>query len=149
MTTRLLLLAGCGYSIMINTFYARCSTNLQHKPQITGHGLPRLDPYQCLFASLPDIQDMQFSRENQEVAVASKVPVKTEARVPGRVSAFRAWWPFEGLRREVDRIFEDFDQDFWLRPLRRPVFGVEPFWRREPAWRATPAVDIVEKDNAY
>jgi HSP20 family protein len=53
------------------------------------------------------------------------------------------------LRHEVDRLFEDFDRDFWQSPFRRSVFDIEPFWRRELIWGAAPAVDIAEKDNAY
>ena len=83
------------------------------------------------------------------MAEAGKVPVKTEAQAPGRASALQGWRPFESLRREVDRLFEDFDRDFWRTPFRRPVFDVEPFWRHELTWRGTPAVDIFEKDNAY
>jgi HSP20 family protein len=59
------------------------------------------------------------------------------------------WRPFEALRREVDRLFEDFDRDFWHSPFRRSTFELEPFWRRELSWAGAPAVDIVEKDAAY
>ena len=54
---------------------------------------------------------------------------------------------FESLRRKIDRLFEDFDRGFWRSPFRHSAFDIEPFWRRECA--AAPAVDIVEKDNAY
>jgi HSP20 family protein len=80
---------------------------------------------------------------------ASKVPVKTEGKARGRASALEARRPFESLRRDVDRLFEDFDRDFWTSPFGRPIFGIEPFWRREEAWGAEPSVDIVEKDDAY
>lgn len=79
---------------------------------------------------------------------ATKMPVKTEEKAPERASALEAWRPFESLRREIDRLFEDFDRDFWRAPFRRSLFDVEPFWRREFVV-AAPAVDIVEKDNAY
>ena len=80
---------------------------------------------------------------------ASKVPVKTEQNAPERATAMRAWQPLESLRREVDRLFEDFDRGSWMSPFRRSIFDIEPFWRREVAWGAAPSVDIVEKDNAY
>jgi HSP20 family protein len=83
------------------------------------------------------------------MAEASKAPAKTEAKAPRRTSAFQGWRPFESLRHEVDRLFEDFDRDFWRMPFRRPVFEVEPFWGRDLAWHGAPAVDIAEKDNAY
>ena len=59
---------------------------------------------------------------------ASKVPV-TEEKAPERPTKSQTWRPFESLRREVDRLFEDFDRDLW-RPLRRSAFDVEPFWRK-------------------
>jgi len=77
-----------------------------------------------------------------------KVPVKTEAKAPERPAALQAWPPFGSLRREVDRLFEDFDRDLWRLPFRRPVFDLEPFGKRELTWRV-PAVDIAEKENAY
>lgn len=79
----------------------------------------------------------------------SKVSVKTEQNAPERATAMRAWPPLESLRREVDRLFEDFDRGSWMSPFRRSIFDTEPFWRREVAWGAAPSVDIVEKDNAY
>jgi HSP20 family protein len=80
---------------------------------------------------------------------ASKVPVKTEQKAPARATAMQAWTPLESLRREVDRLFEDFDRGSWMSPFRRSVFDIEPIWQREAAWGAVPSVDIVEKDNAY
>jgi HSP20 family protein len=78
----------------------------------------------------------------------SKVPVKTEARGPAPATSL-AWRPFESLRREVDRLFEDFDRDFWRFPFRRSVFDITPLWGRESTWDAAPAVDIVEKAGTY
>ncbi len=53
------------------------------------------------------------------------------------------------MRREIDRLFEDFERGSWRLPFRHSVFNIEPFWRRELTWGAAPAVDIVERDNAY
>jgi HSP20 family protein len=72
---------------------------------------------------------------------ATKLPVKNEKAAPQH--------PFVSLRREIDRLFEDFDRDFWGFPFRRAAFDVEPFWRRELSWRGAPAVDITETDKAY
>jgi HSP20 family protein len=79
---------------------------------------------------------------------ATKLPEKTEGRTTQPVSALRAS-PFESLRREIDRLFEDFDWGFWGSPFRRSMFATEPFWRRELTWGAAPAVDIAESDKAY
>ena len=79
---------------------------------------------------------------------ATKLPIKTVETKAEPVDV-QAWRPFESLRREVDRLFEDFDHDFWLSRSRRFAFDIEPFWRRELTWGGTPAVDIVEKDTGY
>ncbi|MGZ3338406.1 MAG: Hsp20/alpha crystallin family protein, partial [Reyranella sp.] len=74
---------------------------------------------------------------------ASKLPVKTEHQASAAVRR-----PFEGFRREVERLFEDFDRGAWRSPL-RALSAVEPFWRREFAVGESPAVDITEGDKAY
>lgn len=79
---------------------------------------------------------------------ASKVPVKIEANAPEQASAVQLWRPFEALRREVDRLFEDFDRGFLTSPF-RSIFDIEPFRKREVTWGTAPAVDIVEKEKAY
>lgn len=76
----------------------------------------------------------------------SKVPVKAEKASPGMP---QAWRPFESLRREVDRLFDDFDGGFWRSPFRGSLFDVAPFRRGEAALPATPAVDVSETDKAY
>jgi HSP20 family protein len=80
---------------------------------------------------------------------AAKLPVKTEPKQAERPSAMEMWRPFEGLRREIDRLFEDFDRGIWRSPFRRTMFDIEPFWRREVSWRAAPAVDVAETDKSY
>jgi HSP20 family protein len=71
-----------------------------------------------------------------------KIPVKSE---PSPAPASGA---FESLRREVDRIFEDFGQSFWATPFRR-----SPFWGRLPllgnGLGSGLAVDVTESDKAY
>ena len=76
----------------------------------------------------------------------SKVPVKTEKTPP---STLQAWRPFESLRREVDRLFEDFDGGLWRSPFRGSFFDVAPFRRGEAVFGAVPAVDVSETDKAY
>jgi HSP20 family protein len=76
---------------------------------------------------------------------ATKLPVKAEHETSGG-SAVR---PLEALRREIDRLFENFDGGFWRSPFRRSAFNLEPLFQRELTWSGTPAVDIVEKDKAY
>ncbi len=80
---------------------------------------------------------------------ASKLPVKTETKPAERGSTTQPWWPVEGLRREVDHLFDDFDRNFWSFPFRRSMLAIEPLWRRKLSWAATPAVNIIESDKAY
>jgi HSP20 family protein len=70
------------------------------------------------------------------MAEASKVPAKT-----GQSGMPQAWQPFESLRREMDRLFDDFGLGTWRTPFRRSLADFQRL--------STPPVDIVEKDNAY
>jgi HSP20 family protein len=74
-----------------------------------------------------------------------KMPAKSEAGEPERVPAER--WPLASLRREIDRLFDDFHLGGFRRSLAR--FDVEPFWRGVTGFGAVPAVDIAEKDKEY
>jgi HSP20 family protein len=76
------------------------------------------------------------------VETATKLPIKTEAKSTP-VPAAATWRPFDGLRQEVDRLFEDFGQGNWIRPFR----SMQPLFRTAD-WTA-PAVDIAEKDKAF
>ena len=80
---------------------------------------------------------------------ATKLPVKTEKKPAEATSAMPAWWPVEGLRREIDRLFDDFGMGFRQSSFGRSLFAAEPFWRRDLSWTAAPAVDVTESDKAY
>ena len=82
------------------------------------------------------------------MAKVEKVPVTTESKPTTPPTAMQAWRPFEGLRREVDRLFEDFTMNPLRLPFRRPAFDIEPFWQAK-SWIAAPAVDLVEKEKAF
>ena len=82
----------------------------------------------------------------------TNVPVTTKEKpATPAAAAMQAWQPFKSLRREVDRLFEDFTLNplnpFRL-PLRRPAFDLEPFWQPD-SWVAMPAMDLVERDEAF
>jgi len=77
-----------------------------------------------------------------------KVPVMTESKPVAPPTAMQTWRPFEGLRREVDRLFEDFTMSPFVMPFRRPAFDLEPFWQPE-SWIAAPAVDLIEHEKAF
>lgn len=84
--------------------------------------------------------------------VATKVPEKTEQKKTGQKveasSASQEWRPFESLRREIDRLFDDFSQGIWRSPF-RSLADLEPPRSLKLTWGAAPAVDIVEGDKAY
>src|SRR5690348_6160219 len=76
---------------------------------------------------------------------AIKLPVRNETKSVSPPA--QNWYPFGTLRRQLDRLFDDFDMGFWGSPSRRPVFDVAPFGRYE-TWAGIP-VDVAEKDGEY
>ena len=76
--------------------------------------------------------------------IATKLPAAPQQKADRPAE----WRPFEGLRREVDRLFEDFQLGAWRSPFGRGAFDVQPFWRGD-LWSRAPAVDIVDKENTY
>src|SRR5258706_12657194 len=75
----------------------------------------------------------------------TKLPVSQE-----RISepASQVWQPFEGFRREIDRLFEDFGRSFWP-PSRRSFFAAAPLWGREKTWRTAPSAEVVGSEKGY
>ena len=64
----------------------------------------------------------------------SKVPVtgrQSAVAATPAATLMQAWRPFESLRREVDRLFDDFNLNPFHLPLRRPAFDLEPFWQAD------------------
>jgi HSP20 family protein len=80
------------------------------------------------------------------MAEPSKVPVKTEK---SPAPSPQVWRPFEGLRNEIDRLFDEFDGGFWRSPFRSSFFDVTPLRRGEPTSVTMPVVDVSETDKAY
>lgn len=78
----------------------------------------------------------------------TSVPVTKSESSASPPVFMQAWRPFESLRRQVDRLFEDFTLNPFQLPLRRPAFDLEPFWQPE-SWVAAPALDFVERDNTF
>ncbi len=76
----------------------------------------------------------------------TKLPVKTEEK---KTATLGPWRPFENLRREIDRVFDDFGGGMWRSPFGRSLFDVQPLWQREPTWATAPAVDVAETEKAY
>ena len=74
----------------------------------------------------------------------TKLSVKNE-----KPSTAMAWKPFENLRWEIDRLFDDFGDGFWRMPFRHSAFDLVPFWGRDSSWPRMPAVDFSDTDKAY
>jgi len=80
---------------------------------------------------------------------ATKLNVQTEPKAADPATPPQPWRPFDSLRREVDRLFQDFEHGSWRSPLRGSLFDSPPLWRRQMTWGAAPAVDILEKDGGF
>ncbi|BCH31952.1 molecular chaperone Hsp20 [Mesorhizobium sp. L-8-10] len=74
------------------------------------------------------------------MAEAGKLPVK-KSSAPAEAGD---WNPFDSLRREIDHLFDDFRPFDWRLPSRvfRPRISHAP-------WQVAPAMDLVERDDAY
>ena len=75
----------------------------------------------------------------------TKLPVRRETS-----EALQAWRPFESLRQEIDRLFNDFGMGMW-RPsaFRRSFWATEPVFQREMTWPTMPAVDVTDSEKMY
>lgn len=78
---------------------------------------------------------------------ATKLPIRTD-KDSERAPAQRPWGPMEILRRDFNRLYEEFS-DLWPSTIRQALLAPEARWSRELGWAASPAVDIAEKDKAY
>lgn len=75
---------------------------------------------------------------------ALKLPVKSESK--GDVSE-RARYSFENVRREFDRMLEDFNYNFWRPRHVGSLFDYAPFGRLAEA--NSLAVDVADNDGEY
>lgn len=78
------------------------------------------------------------------VEAATKLPVKNDEKPVQPAGSF--WPPFDALRSEIDRLFEDFVPSSW-RPLERSLFG-RPL-PSSTGLTLAPAIDVIEKDDAF
>lgn len=80
----------------------------------------------------------------------TKLPVKTDKQMSAATTS-REWEPFDALRQQIDRLFDDFQRGWgmWLRPFGGPLTDVEPAWKTFMSWGAAPAVDILEREKDY
>ena len=80
---------------------------------------------------------------------ATRLPVKTVEKKAEEASQAETRHPIDTLRREVDRLFEEFGGSAWHWPFRRSLLEVEPSWRGKLGLGNLPAVDIIEKEKEY
>jgi len=73
---------------------------------------------------------------------SSKLPVPREEPSSGLPEE---WRPLERLRREIDRLFENFGSGFF----RGSLFDAAPFGSGQSLFPAMPAIDVTETDKAY
>lgn len=81
--------------------------------------------------------------------VEKKIPVRIENKASKSPLVADPWRPLENLRRQVDRLFEDFSFGGLRLPFVPRTLDVEPFWQRELVTSSLPAVDIVEKEKSF
>ena len=77
----------------------------------------------------------------------NELPVKSEERDTKIPERSREWEPFQNLRREIDRVFENFHHG--LSAFGRTRMEFEPFRLLAGGWGSTPAITMIEKENAY
>ena len=77
----------------------------------------------------------------------SKTPARSGRNVP--VAHEEGWQPFVGLRREIDRLFEDFLPAGWREPSRPTIFDFDFGRPGSAAFQVAPAMDVVEKEKAF
>lgn len=76
---------------------------------------------------------------------------ETETKVPSEApkAAPAPSSPFDTLRREIDRVFENFGLDLWKRPHGSGSMEFNLQWPHASARGLAPAVDVAEKDQEF
>jgi HSP20 family protein len=77
----------------------------------------------------------------------NELPTKSEERDAKSPEKSREWEPFQTLRREIDRVFENFYRG--LSAFGRTRMEFEPFRLLAGGWGSIPAITMVEKDTTY
>ena len=80
---------------------------------------------------------------------ATKLAVKTDQKMTAPATAAGPWTPLQNLRREIERVFDDFHLGALRFPFGGRALELALPSAREGAWNLAPAVDVVEKDKEY
>ena len=81
------------------------------------------------------------------MAEATKLPVKNEKSAAPAKSG--EWAPFDSLRHEIDRLFDEFRPFDWRLPSTRSMFTFRMPKFGAADWAIAPAMDLVEKEKEY
>ena len=79
---------------------------------------------------------------------AEKVPVEVGEKEMEQ-PATSEWGLLQNVRKEIDRLFEDFNLRSWRLPFARGPGEIEPLWRGYTSWGSAPFVDVVDKEHSY
>lgn len=90
-----------------------------------------------------------YAKVKTMAEAATKLPVKTEKSAPAACRSDNWAAPFESLRREIDRLFDDFHPFDFRLPSSRSLFARDLPALRGIAWPIAPAMDLVEKANGF
>ena len=78
-----------------------------------------------------------------------KVPVQVGEKEIEQPATSREWGLLQNVRKEIDRLFEDFNLRSWRLPFARGPGEIEPLWRGYTSWGSAPFVDVVDKEHSY
>jgi HSP20 family protein len=78
---------------------------------------------------------------------AKKLPVKSEKSTAPAPS--EGWAPFDSLRKEIDRLFDDFHPFRSRFPSPRSMFDLEMPRLSGGGWPVAPAIDLAEKEKEF
>jgi HSP20 family protein len=81
------------------------------------------------------------------MAEATKLLVKNETNAAAAKGG--DWAPFVSLRREIDRLFDEFRPFDWRLPSTRSMFSFDIPKFGAADWSIAPAMDVVEKETEY
>ena len=78
-----------------------------------------------------------------------KVPVQVGEKETEQSATSREWGLLQNVRKEIDRLFEDFNLRSWRLPFARGPGEIESLWRGYTSWGSAPFVDVVDKEHSY
>ena len=81
--------------------------------------------------------------------MTEKVPIQVGEKEIEQPATSREWGLLQNVRKEIDRLFEDFNLRSWRLPFARGPGEIEPLWRGPTSWSSAPFVDVVDKEHSY